>query len=182
MAVMSGDDKFAAQSANGSTHNGIGTLERRLAAAPDFFSKPELEALCNYKNQGLDFSITYKYIMSPFYNRAVNLLPISMAPNTVTLLGLLAVSLAHAILISYVPTFSEVAPRWVYAINWLGLFTYMTLDNLDGRQARRTGSSSPLGHLFDHLCDALNVIITGLGVAATFRLGSTIWTFLLVSR
>jgi phosphatidylglycerophosphate synthase len=39
---------------------------------------------------------------------------------------------------------------------------YQTLDNLDGRQARRTGSSSPLGLLFDHGVDALNVTLSTL--------------------
>lgn len=32
----------------------------------------------------------------------------------------------------------------------LGLWLYSTFDNIDGKQARRTGSSSPLGQLFDH--------------------------------
>jgi ethanolaminephosphotransferase len=27
---------------------------------------------------------------------------------------------------------------------------------VDGKQARRTNSSSPLGQLFDHGCDAIN--------------------------
>jgi hypothetical protein len=32
----------------------------------------------------------------------------------------------------------------------VALWFYQTMDNLDGRQARRTKSSSPLGQLFDH--------------------------------
>ncbi len=32
----------------------------------------------------------------------------------------------------------------------LGLFFYQTMDVIDGKQARRTGTSSPLGELFDH--------------------------------
>ena len=34
------------------------------------------------------------------------------------------------------------------------LFLSHTLDGIDGKQARRTGTSSPLGELFDHGCDA----------------------------
>jgi ethanolaminephosphotransferase len=30
-------------------------------------------------------------------------------------------------------------------------------DEMDGKQARRTGNSSPLGMLFDHGCDAFTV-------------------------
>jgi len=39
------------------------------------------------------------------------------------------------------------------------------LDNLDGKQARKTGSSSFLGMIFDHQCDALTtfIFITGMG-------------------
>lgn len=48
-----------------------------------------------------------------------------------------------------------------------------TLDNLDGKQARRTGSSSPLGLLFDHGCDALNVSVGTLTMACVLQLGAT---------
>lgn len=41
----------------------------------------------------------------------------------------------------------------------LGLFLYQSLDAIDGKQARRTKSSSPLGELFDHGCDSVS---TGL--------------------
>jgi ethanolaminephosphotransferase len=33
-----------------------------------------------------------------------------------------------------------------------GLWTYSTMDNIDGKQARRTGTSSPLGELFEYVC------------------------------
>lgn len=32
----------------------------------------------------------------------------------------------------------------------VGLFAYQSLDAIDGKQARRTGASGPLGELFDH--------------------------------
>jgi hypothetical protein len=41
----------------------------------------------------------------------------------------------------------------------VGTEWYSLLDNLDGRQARRTGTSSPLGELFDHGCDCLAVAV-----------------------
>lgn len=47
------------------------------------------------------------------------------------------------------------APSWAYLQAALGLFVYQTLDATDGKQARRTGSSSPLGELFDHGCDSM---------------------------
>jgi ethanolaminephosphotransferase len=47
------------------------------------------------------------------------------------------------------------APSWTYLQAALGLFLYQTLDATDGKQARRTQSSSPLGELFDHGCDSM---------------------------
>lgn len=43
---------------------------------------------------------------------------------------------------------------------------YITLDNVDGKQARRTGTSSPLGQMFDHGCDAITF---NLAVITTCR-------------
>lgn len=42
-------------------------------------------------------------------------------------------------------------------------------DNIDGKQARRTKNSSPLGSLFDHCCDSMtSFLITG-GVASVMK-------------
>jgi len=58
------------------------------------------------------------------------------------------------------------------------------MDNLDGKQARRTGTSSPLGELFDHGCDALVVTIQAIVAAAIAQMGggvlSLVYMFLLM--
>lgn len=56
----------------------------------------------------------------------------------------------------------------------------MILDNLDGKQARRTNTSSPLGQLFDHGCDALNVTLSGMSTLATIRLGANVMSMLVL--
>jgi ethanolaminephosphotransferase len=56
-----------------------------------------------------------------------------------------------------------------------GIFVYQTLDALDGKQARRTGTSSPLGQLFDHGCDALAALFSCVVLAGTLRLGASPW-------
>lgn len=38
------------------------------------------------------------------------------------------------------------------------------LDNIDGKQARKTGNGSTLGSLFDHGCDATNLILASTTV------------------
>jgi ethanolaminephosphotransferase len=42
---------------------------------------------------------------------------------------------------------------------------------MDGKQARRTKSSSPLGMMFDHGCDALTTFVVTLGVGSIVGLG-----------
>lgn len=57
------------------------------------------------------------------------------------------------------------------------IFFYSTLDNMDGKHARRTGSSSPLGLLFDHGCDAINAGLIGwVTVSLHFNTGTNTWT------
>ena len=47
-------------------------------------------------------------------------------------------------------------PGWIPVMVAVGMFIYQTLDAIDGKQARRTGSSNALGELFDHGCDSIS--------------------------
>lgn len=58
----------------------------------------------------------------------------------------------------------------------VGLFIYQSLDAIDGKQARRTQTSGPLGELFDHGCDALNTTLGVLTWASSTYLGQSWWT------
>lgn len=62
-------------------------------------------------------------------------------------------------------------PSWLYFSFALGLFMYQTMDNIDGKQARRTGTSSGLGELFDHGIDSLNCTLASLLETAAMGLG-----------
>lgn len=50
---------------------------------------------------------------------------------------------------------------------------YSTFDNVDGKQARRTGQSSGLGELFDHGIDSLNCTLASFCEASAMGLGHT---------
>ncbi len=50
---------------------------------------------------------------------------------------------------------------------------YSTMDNCDGKQARRTGTSSGLGELFDHGIDSLNCTLGSLCETAAMGLGTS---------
>jgi ethanolaminephosphotransferase len=56
----------------------------------------------------------------------------------------------------------ECPNRLIYFSWAIGLWFYQSLDAIDGKQARRTGTSGPLGELFDHCCDAVGE----LGISA----------------
>jgi ethanolaminephosphotransferase len=51
------------------------------------------------------------------------------------------------------------------------------LDAVDGKQARRTNQSSPLGQLFDHGCDAINSSLICFLYCQNHLLGPTSWPF-----
>lgn len=83
---------------------------------------------------------------------------------------------------SYSPNAREEPPRWASALCALGLFIYQSLDAIDGKQARRTNSSSPLGELFDHGCDSISTVFVALSACISVRLGFyPKWMFFQVS-
>ena len=88
--------------------------------------------------------------MNHFWVFIVKFLPRWMAPNLVTLLGLVSLAGAYMVMLYHDTTLTQNLPEYVYLLFALGLFAFQTLDAIDGKQARRTGSSSPLGQLFDH--------------------------------
>ncbi|RMZ82001.1 hypothetical protein DV737_g2312, partial [Chaetothyriales sp. CBS 132003] len=91
----------------------------------------------------------------------------------VTLLGFLCIIVNIVILLIYIPDLVGPGPTWVYYSFALGLWLYSTMDNIDGKQARRTGTSSPLGELFDHGIDSLNCTLGSLLETAAMALGPT---------
>ena len=47
-----------------------------------------------------------------------------------------------------------------------------TLDNMDGKQARKIGASSSLGLLFDHGCDSLSAFFQGMTMSRMLMVGN----------
>eukprot|EP00171_Calliarthron_tuberculosum_P018346 IDg18346t1 len=157
-------------SRRGDERSGLGNLALRAMYRPQL-SELQLDALLRYKNKGVDLSITYRYILSALYDSLIAYVPLQAAPNLITMIGFMLAAGGHLCVLLHSPTLSERVPGWASAAAGVGLLLYMTLDNLDGRQARRTNSSSPLGHLFDHGCDALNVTLSAMALCASLQLG-----------
>lgn len=99
-----------------------------------------------------------------------NYLPPWLAPNLITLTGLVTLLTSYVVIGYYDIDFSGRSPQWNYLVAGIGLFIYLHLDCLDGKQARNTGTSSPLGQLFDHGCDAFAVHLVLLMMMTSLQL------------
>ena len=129
---------------------------------PRFIEPENIENLHKYKYSGVDKSLLAKYVLQPYWNWLVTLFPTSIAPNMITLIGFLCIVANFLTMLYFTTDMSQPLPNWCYFSFALGLFVYQSLDAIDGKQARRTGTSSPLGELFDHGCDALNCTVLKL--------------------
>ncbi|KAJ0971401.1 hypothetical protein J5N97_019360 [Dioscorea zingiberensis] len=102
-------------------------------------------------------------------------------PNMITLTGFVFILLSALLGYIYSPQLDKAPPRWVHFAHGLFLFLYQTFDAVDGKQARRTNSSSPLGELFDHGCDALACVFEALAFGSTAMCGKTTFWFWVIS-
>lgn len=94
-------------------------------------------------------------ILLPYYKRfvwepALGLIPAGTAPNTLTVVSTLSCGASFVLgaTLSHSPIAMVAAALLV--------FTYVSLDNMDGAHARRVGRSSRLGEFLDHWLDTLN--------------------------
>ncbi|XP_073302655.1 choline/ethanolaminephosphotransferase 1 isoform X2 [Primulina huaijiensis] len=138
-------------------------------------------ALHRYKYSGVDHSYLAKYVLQPFWTRCVTFFPLWMPPNMITLTGFIFLMTSAMLGYLYSPQLDSPPPRWVHFAHGLLLFLYQTFDAVDGKQARRTNSSSPLGELFDHGCDALACAFESLAFASTAMCGRNAFWFWFIS-
>jgi len=143
----------------------------------------------NISLHGLHFIATHKYrpsdythldnLLNPMWTYLTELLPMWLAPNMVTTIGGFHCGVAYALLWWYSPDMDESPPDWVVILAGWCTIAYYTLDCMDGKQARRTGSSSPLGQLFDHGFDCICTIFSMSTCASYLVIGGTYWIVLL---
>ncbi|KAI0548867.1 CDP-alcohol phosphatidyltransferase [Xylaria curta] len=145
----------------------------RKTAVAECVSDDALIHLRSYKYSAVDKSPISNYILRPYWNAFVELLPLWLAPNMVTLLGFCFILANVGLLVIVMPDLVGPGPSWLYLSFAFGLFMYQTMDNVDGKQARRTGTSSGLGELFDHGIDSLNCTLASLLETAAMALGTS---------
>lgn len=113
------------------------------------------ETLKHFTYKGGSVGLSYKYIWSPLAEYLVRFIPIWWAPNAITFAGFLLVILGEIIIYSTGKLGDPLSNTQLLVFSIL-IFVYQNLDNIDGKQARRTKTSSALGMLMDHGCDAMS--------------------------
>ncbi|CAF1109930.1 unnamed protein product [Adineta ricciae] len=121
-----------------------------------YLGREHLKGLNEYKYNAIDTSPVSIYVMQPFWNWCVEFFPRWFAPNLMTFLGFLLLVFNFVMFSYYDFYFTEALalPRWIWLVAALCQFCSHQLDGMDGKQARRTKSSSALGELFDHGVDS----------------------------
>ncbi|KAH9410589.1 putative CDP-alcohol phosphatidyltransferase [Ordospora pajunii] len=137
----------------------------RMKLRPD-----EISNMKSHQFVGIDNSILSKYVIRHYTRWLVNKIPASIAPNMLTLIGFAMMGLSLGLTLMFDPYLNN-APRFLAFANFLLMLGYFTCDNLDGAQARRTGSGSPLGQLFDHGVDSFSALISSIALSSSLGLG-----------
>ncbi|CAG9314002.1 unnamed protein product [Blepharisma stoltei] len=109
--------------------------------------------------------------LNPFWSWFAELLPRSIAPNLITLLGFICIILSYILMLPFGTTFEEPIPPIILFISAFMIFMYQTFDAIDGKQSRRINQSSPLGMLLDHGCDSLTTSFIALTLLQGMSLG-----------
>ncbi|XP_062507140.1 ethanolaminephosphotransferase 1-like [Corticium candelabrum] len=154
-----------------------------------YLTERHLAGFDKYKYSAVDTSPLANYIMHPFWNRVVQFYPKWLAANVLTFGGVLLLVLNYSLFAYYDYDFNTTCndlgikrspiPQWVFLVCAVSQFVSHTMDGTDGKQARRTNASSPLGELFDHGFDSLSVVITVPPMFSLFGMcdewGDNIW-------
>ena len=120
-------------------------------------SEKQKENIKNWKYSVEDHSIT-TILFSWMWDFFVQFVPHYVAPNVLSLSGLICILYAAFINYHYLDAY----PTIIRLSCVLLIQMYQILDSIDGKHARATHNSSPLGELFDHACDNVGVVFITL--------------------
>ncbi|XP_073821010.1 ethanolaminephosphotransferase 1 isoform X2 [Musca autumnalis] len=139
-----------------------------------YLTEAHLKGFEKYKYNSIDKGFLSVYVMHPFWNKCVEFLPMWLAPNILTFVGFL-MTVVNFLLLSYYDwdfaaanPAENTVPRWVWSVAALNILIYYNLDGMDGKQARRTGTSGPLGELFDHGLDSYSAVLIPIYMFSLF--------------
>jgi ethanolaminephosphotransferase len=140
---------------------------------------PEKVFRYSYASEGC--SILTPLFWKVFCKPVLRFLPRYVSPNLISLTGNVFSTFAFLLLIGVFGDFRTLAAEHplYFLIPAFCVLIYHVLDNIDGTQARRTHSSSPLGEFFDHWLDSFNSFMLPLGVLSVFGVSGQVIVFVL---
>ncbi|XP_061560270.1 ethanolaminephosphotransferase 1 isoform X2 [Phycodurus eques] len=148
-----------------------------MALLYEYVTQEQLAGFDKYKYSAVDSNPLSVYVMHPFWNFVVKFLPKWLAPNLITFTGFMFLVVTFLMLAFFDFDFNasdakhQHVPSWVWVMAGIFNFLAYTLDGVDGKQARRTNSSTPLGELFDHGLDSWACIFFVATVYSIFGRG-----------
>lgn len=108
----------------------------------------------------------YEYVQSPLCDAIVERLPRWLAPNLITVWGFSwNIACIVATIVLYGNSTDGHFDPWLAYFVGIAYFIYTTADNCDGKQARKNGTGSVMGMLFDHGLDATTAILMNIVLA-----------------
>ena len=141
----------------------------------NFLREGIVENIKNFKYVGSNESIVYNNLVSPFLNKLLDLglVPEWVAPNLLTVLSLIFNLIGFLfVIIEAGNDFSCKISCMTTLVITITHYLYIIFDNLDGKQARKTKTSSSFGMLLDHGCDVFTNMCVLLNVSHLCRLGN----------
>ena len=131
------------------------------------------EKIINHRPKSSCDSLYYAYVQSPLCDAIVDRLPAWLAPNFITVWGF---SWNCACLILTLAFYGNSTDGYysphLAVFCAISYFIYTTADNCDGKQARKNGTGSVMGMLFDHGLDATTSIIMNIVLCRMLNVGS----------
>lgn len=137
-----------------------------------FLTKKEKDSLSKWEYKVVSNSILEKGL-NPIYNFLALLIPYNVSPNALSLGGLIFTIFAWS-----------QSDKSYYGNNYvvgISMLIYMVLDAIDGKHARNTLTSTPLGEIFDHFCDCISNILLSTAILNIFEVDDARirWLFIL---
>ena len=127
-------------------------------------SRPVSERIAALRYDCRDASLLLPWLSRWLFLPGLRLVPARVSANVLTL----AAHLGTLLTLGAMLLGRQASSSLPHILAAVGTLWNMLIDNIDGAQARRTGTSSPLGEFLDHWSDAFNtpfmVIAYGYGM------------------
>jgi len=139
-----------------------------------YLSQQSLDKLVNDpgKYQMEDTSVLAHYL-NTWWTYCASLVPDWISANVVTVgaAGPLIVCWILSMFYAFMPG-SDGLPSWLLVLAGLAVFFFQTMDAVDGKHARRLGTSSSLGDFLDHVMDSVSIMTSSYVICRSLGLRS----------